>query len=89
MHACDLDAGGHFSVEPAYCVSCGACVKACDDEALYLQPADPADLVVPDPNAAKTAEQRAMVQKAKAEGRAKIGKYLDALEHLGDSSDNK
>lgn len=89
LHACDIDAGGHFSVEPAYCVSCGACVKACDDGALYLQPADPADLVVPDPNAAKTAEQRALVQKAKAEGRAKVSKYLDALEHLGQSSDDK
>jgi hypothetical protein len=64
-------------------------VKACDDGALYLQPADPADLVVPDPNAAKTAEQRALVQKAKAEGRAKVSKYLDALEHLGISSDDK
>lgn len=86
LHACDLDQRGHFSVEPAYCVGCGACVKACEDNALYMTLADPADLVVPDPNAAKTAEQRAMVQKAKEQGRAKIGKYLEALEHLGETS---
>jgi len=85
IHACDIDAGGHFSVEPAYCLGCGACVKACEDGALYMELADPADLVVPDPSAAKTAEQRAMVQKAKAAGRAKIGKYLDALQQMGDS----
>ena len=87
LHACDLDAGGHFSVEPAYCVSCGACVTSCEDGALEMQLADPADLVVPDPNAAVAAEQRAMVQKAKAEGRAKLKKTLDVLEHLVESSD--
>jgi ferredoxin len=69
VHACDLDAGGRFSVEPAYCLGCGACVKVCEDEALSMTMADPADLVVPDPSAAKAAEQRALVQKAKAEGR--------------------
>ena len=52
-----------------------------------MQLADPADLVVPDPNAAVAAEQRAMVQKAKAEGRAKLKKTLDVLEHLVESSD--
>lgn len=85
VHACDIDAGGHFSVQPAYCLSCGACVKVCEDGALYMDDADPADLVVPDPNAAKAAEQRALIQKAKAEGRAKLDKYLNALEHLTDS----
>lgn len=79
LHACDLDQGGHFSVQPAYCVSCGACVQACEDGALWMETADPTDLVVPDPNAAKTAEQRAMVQKAKAEGKAKLQKTLDML----------
>lgn len=88
LHACDLDAGGHFSVEPAYCLGCGACVKACVDGALEMEQADPSELVVPDPNAAKAAEQRAAIQKAKAEGKAKLSKYLDALEHLGDSSDS-
>ena len=87
LHACDLDQGGHFSVQPAYCVSCGACVKVCEDGALYMVSADPSDLVVPDPNAAKYAEQREMVRKAKAEGRAKLDKYLDALQHLGETEE--
>ena len=50
-----------------------------------MAPCDPLDLVVPDPNAAKTAEQRAMVQKAKAEGRKKLDKYVKALHQLGES----
>lgn len=88
LHACDLDAGGHFSVEPAYCLGCGACVKVCEDGALEMEKADPAELVVPDPNAAKAAEQREKIQKAKAEGKAKLSKYLDALEQLGVSGDS-
>lgn len=85
VHACDLDRGGHFSVEPAYCLGCGACAKACEEGALTMEPADPAELVVPDPNAAKAAEQRAMVQKAKEEGKAKLRRQLDRLEQLLDS----
>lgn len=82
LHACDLDAQGHFSVEPAYCVNCGACVACCEDGALSLTIADPEDLVVPDPNAAKYAEQRAAVQKAKAEGRAKLKGLMEGFEKL-------
>lgn len=82
VHACDLDQGGHFSAEPTYCLSCGACVKVCEDEALCMEPVDPAELVVPDPNAEKYAEQRAKVKKAKAEGREKLKKTLDALGRL-------
>ena len=85
LHACDIDEHGHFSVEPAYCVNCGACVAVCGDGALEMAPVDPADLVVPDPNAARTAEQRALVQKAKAEGKARLDRYLDALERLGET----
>lgn len=87
VHACDLDGRGHFSVEPAYCVSCEACVLACEDGALHMEKADPSELVIVNPNAAKIAEQRAKVQKAKAEGRAKINKYLDALGHMGESEE--
>ena len=87
VHACDLDAGGRFSVEPAYCLGCGACVKVCEDEALSMTMADPADLVVPDPSAAKAAEQRALVQKAKAEGREKLKKTLGMLERLVETDD--
>lgn len=83
VHACDLDAHGHFSVQPAYCLSCGACVTACEDGALWMEPADPAELVVPDPNAAEVARQRELVQKAKTESKAKLKKYLDALEQAG------
>ena len=86
LHACDIDQGGHFSVEPAYCVSCGACIQVCEDGALWMEHADPADLVVPDPNAAKAAEQRAMVQKAKAEGKAKLKRTLGLLEGMLESS---
>ena len=87
VHACDLDRGGHFSVEPAYCINCGACAQVCEDGALEMVPVDPKELVVPNPNAAKIAEQRAKIQEAKAAGRAKIGKYLDALEHMGESEE--
>ncbi len=87
VHACDLDAGGHFSVQPAYCLGCGACVKACEDGALWMEPADPAELVIPDPNAAEVARQRALMQKAKAEGKAKLSKYLDALGQLDAGQD--
>jgi Pyruvate/2-oxoacid:ferredoxin oxidoreductase delta subunit len=86
LHACDIDQGGHFSVEPAYCVSCGACIQVCEDGALWMEHADPADLVVPDPNAARAAEQRAMVQKAKAEGKAKLKRTLGLLEGMLESS---
>jgi len=88
VHACDLDQGGHFSVEPAYCLNCGACVKVCEDEALHMEPVDPAELVVPDPNAEKYAEQRAKVQKAKAEGREKLKKTLDALGRLMETDES-
>ena len=88
LHACDLDQGGHFSVEPAYCVSCGACVRVCEDGALWMETADPADLVVPDPNAAVAAEQRAAVQRAKAEGKAKLEKYLGLLGQLGSEDES-
>ncbi len=87
LHACSLDAGGHFSVEPAYCVGCGACAQVCEDEALTMELADPADLVVPDPNAAKAAEQRAMVEKAKAKGREKLKRGLELIERLVDVDD--
>ena len=86
LHACDLDHSGFFSVEPAYCVGCGACVRVCEDGALWMTPADPADLVVPDPNAAKAAEQRAAVQKAKEEGKAKLKETLGKLERLMETS---
>ena len=87
VHACDMDQGGHFSVEPTYCLSCGACVRVCEDGALWMEHADPADLVVPDPNAAKAAEQRAMVQKAKAEGKAKLKRTLGLLEGFLETSE--
>ena len=88
LHACSLDEGGHFSVEPAYCQGCGVCAQVCEDEALTMEPIDPAELVVPDPNAARAAEQRAMIQKAKAEGREKLKKSLDAFERLIGSGEN-
>ena len=62
-------------------------MTVCEDGALSLTTVNPEDLVVPDPNAAKYAEQRAAVRKAKEEGRAKLKGLMDTLEQLVDTSE--
>lgn len=87
LHACGIDEGGHFSVEPAYCVGCGVCAQVCEDEALTMELADPENLLVPDPNAAKAAAQREAIQKAKAQSKEKLKKTLGMLERLVETTD--
>lgn len=87
-HACELDSRGHFSVEPAYCINCGACAKVCPEGALSMVGCAPADLVVVDEEAERrhraAEKQRAKVAKTKAEGRKRLNKVLDSLERLDD-----
>lgn len=84
LHACDLDEHGHFSLAAPYCVSCGACAAVCEEGALSMADVDPDELVVPDPNAAEVARQRALIAEAKERSRAKLEKYKSALEHLAE-----
>ena len=88
VHACDLDAGGRFSVEAAYCLNCGACAKVCPEGALTMVAGDPQQLVVRDEEAERRAraeaKQREQVQKAKEEGKRQLKRGLDILERLAD-----
>lgn len=84
LHACSLDGSGRFSVEPTYCLGCGACAQSCIEDALAMEPCDPEELVVPDPNAAKLEERRAEIERKKQEARAQLQKGLDAIERLAD-----
>lgn len=84
VHACDLDANGHFSVEPTYCINCEACMIACPECAISMEPCDPQELVVPDENAEKLAERRAELAKRKAEMRERLKAGLDAVERMAD-----
>ena len=88
QHACDLDAQGRFSVEPAYCVNCGACAVACEEGALTMVSCDPAALVVVDEEAERkkraAARQRAKIAEAKERGKKQLNKVLDGLERLAD-----
>ena len=70
LHACDLDASGHFSVEPAYCVGCEACMIACPECCIEMEPCSPQELVIPDEDAEKLAERRAMVARDRSAARA-------------------
>jgi len=85
-HTIELDDAGRFSVEPTYCVSCGACVAVCREKALKLKRVDPELLIVPDPDAERREEalkrQKADLERLKAEGRAKLSKAAKALEQL-------
>lgn len=82
VHACNLDAGGRFSVEPTYCINCGACMIVCPECALEMEPCDPQDLVIPDTNAERLAERRAELEKRKQEARERLKKGLDVVEHM-------
>lgn len=85
IHACDIDASGRFSVEPMYCISCGACMVACEEAAIKMEPCDPSAIVMPDPDADKLAERRAELAKRKAEAKEKINQGLGVIERLVDS----
>lgn len=82
VHACDIDAGGRFSVEPVYCINCEACMIACPECAITMEPCDSQELVIPDPDAEKLAERRAELERKKQEARERVKKGLDAVERL-------
>lgn len=89
VHACELDANGHFSVEPAYCVNCGACVAACEDGALTMVPKNADDLVIIDEEKLRQkAAAQAKIDKAKEKSKKTFEKGLDVLEHMA-GADNK
>ncbi len=48
-HCIDMNDRGRVSVEPIYCMDCSACVRSCPTGALFMEPYDPAALVVKDP----------------------------------------
>ena len=82
LHACDLDASGHFSVEPAYCVGCEACMIACPECCIEMEPCSPQELVIPDEDAEKLAERRAELEKRKEEMREQLKRGMHVVEHL-------
>ena len=82
VHACEIDAGGRFSVESVYCINCEACMYACPECAITMEPCDPQDLVIPDPDAERLAERRAELERRKQEAREQVKKGLDAVERL-------
>lgn len=80
QHACVLDEEGHFSVEPAYCINCAACIQVCPEDALTMQACDPRDMVIPDPHATTTAQHAARIDEAKRVGKKAMNTGLSALE---------
>ena len=84
----DLDAQGHMAIAAAYCTACGACIEVCAPHSLTWRKSTPDELAVPDENAARRKEreeqQKQEIEKLKDEGRARLTKALDALEHLAD-----
>ena len=88
QHACDLDRGGRFSVEAAYCVNCGACAVACPENAREMRPCDPAELVIVDEEAERkkraAEKQRAKLREGKVEAKKQLKRGLDAIERLAD-----
>lgn len=87
LHACELDASGHFSVEPTYCVGCEACMIACPECCIEMEPCSPQELVVPDENAEKLAERRAELEKRKAEMREQLKRGMDVVERMAEENE--
>lgn len=79
--AIDLDKSGHITVQSAYCMSCEACVQACVDGALSMEPMDVHELIYPDKAAEEAARQKA---KAKAESAKYIEEGKKALSGVAD-----
>lgn len=84
--ACELAENGIFKVESAYCIECGACLKACGEHALTWEKYEGAELVVPDKEEVerkkRQAEQKAEMEKLKKQGMAQLRRGLDILEKL-------
>ena len=87
-HAADIVGGGRMTVEPTYCVGCGLCVEVCSAHALTMTVRDGSDLVVPDTEAEKKAEEaakaKAELEKNKADVKKSVNKALDQVEKLAD-----
>lgn len=84
VHACGIDEGGRFGVEPTYCKGCGACAAVCPEGALTMERAMTEELVVVDENAERTAKKRAELAKKKEEARQRAKSMLDRIERLAD-----
>ena len=86
LRAIDMSEAGVVRTEPQYCVNCGACMAACPEGALKLEPVDMSELVVPDEF---TEEVRRKKEQAKAEadkllakGKGSLSKVADVIEKL-------
>ena len=53
------------TIQNAFCVSCGACAKVCEEGALTMERMDTEELIVPD-----EVTERIRAQKAKAKAEA-------------------
>lgn len=90
VHACDLDEGGDFSVEPAYCLGCNGCVAVCEDGALTMETRDASELVVVDEERERRlAEERKKAEELKAKGKKTLEKGLDMIESLDTEDEDK
>lgn len=88
-HCVDLDPRGHVTVEPIYCMDCSACTRACPTNALFMEPYDPALLVVKDETAKRAEEalerQKAELARLKEQGKQQLMRGLAALESHGEN----
>ena len=82
--ACQLTEDGVVSVEPSYCIECGACLGVCKQKALSYEGYDAAELVVPDKQEMerkeREAKQKAEVERLKKQGMEQLKRGLDFLE---------
>ena len=68
-------------------MGCGLCTEVCGDHALKMVERDAAELVVPDPEAEKKAEEKRRAheeaERAKAKMKRTLNKAMDQMEKLG------
>ena len=84
QHACALDEGGRFSVEPTYCLNCGVCAEVCPEGALTMEAIDPKKMVIPDPAKEKAEQQKAQLEATKKKTKKTLDTSLKALETFAD-----
>jgi Fe-S-cluster-containing hydrogenase component 2 len=75
------------TVEPPYCVNCGACKVACPEGAISLTNKTAEELVVPDEKAEERERQRARAARLKKKGEKGLKAGLDALEKLANEDE--
>ncbi len=85
--AIELTPEGRWRCENAYCTQCGACFSVCPTSALEPDYIDASDLVLPDDEVrmaqVSAADQKADIERLKAEGMKALNQGLDFLERLG------